>query len=145
MTIEMNLYDTLKEIYFSLDDGDRNLLSKFNLTVPRFYIIKHIAENPGVSFTELSVMMLSDKSNITRLIKAIESDGLVVRERHETDGRTWNLYLSNQGKELLKKTLMAHDEFTQARFERVNGDLTELIEKLQNLKHSLEHQIAPHN
>ena len=40
MDIEMNIYTTLKEIYFSLDNGDRRLLEGYNLSVPRFYLLK---------------------------------------------------------------------------------------------------------
>ncbi|NUM47338.1 MAG: MarR family transcriptional regulator [Anaerolineales bacterium] len=138
----MNLYTTLKEIYFSLDNGDRRLLEGYNLSVPRFYLLKHIAENPGITLTQLSTRMLTDKSNITRLIKGIEAEGLVEKQQHETDGRALSLYITPVGQRILSEALVAHSNFTHERFapvrEQVNGLLANLIQVKQILDAQLE-------
>ena len=138
----MSLYTTLKEIYFSLDNGDRRLLEAYNLSVPRFYLLKHIAENPGISLTQLSTKMLTDKSNITRLIKSVEAKDLVWKERNEVDGRALSLFLTPEGQRLLGEASAAHREFTEERFssveEHVNGLLHELVEVKQILESQLE-------
>lgn len=138
----MNLYTTLKEIYFSLDNGDRRLLEGYNLSVPRFYLLKHIAENPGITLTQLSTLMLTDKSNITRLIKGIEAEGLVTKLQHETDGRALSLYITETGQRILSSALAAHSNFTQERFapirEQVNGLLADLIQVKQILDAQLD-------
>lgn len=139
---EMSLYTTLKEIYFSLDNGDRRLLDSFNLSVPRFYLLKHIAENPGISLTQLSALMLTDKSNITRLIKSVEAKELVWKEKNETDGRALSLYLTPAGQNLLDEASAAHRAYTNERFspvhDQVNGLLHELVEVKQILESQLE-------
>ncbi len=139
---EMSLYTTLKEIYLSLDNGDRRLLEAFNLSVPRFYLLKHIAENPGISLTQLSTLMLTDKSNITRLIKSVEAKDLVFKVRNETDGRALSLYLTSTGQKLLDEASLAHQEFTEERFspvyEQVNGLLTRLVAVKEILEDQLE-------
>lgn len=138
----MNIYTTLKEIYFSLDNGDRRLLEGYNLSVPRFYLLKHIAENPGITLTQLSTRMLTDKSNITRLIKGIEAEGLVTKQQHETDGRALSLYITETGQRILSSALVAHSNFTQERFapirEQVNGLLADLIQVKQILDAQLD-------
>ncbi|HNB53584.1 MAG TPA: MarR family transcriptional regulator [Anaerolineales bacterium] len=138
----MNLYTTLKEIYFSLDNGDRRLLEGYKLSVPRFYLLKHIAENPGITLTQLSTRMLTDKSNITRLIKGIEAEGLVTKQQHETDGRALSLYITETGQRILSSAQVAHSNFNQERFapirEQVNGLLADLIQVKQILDAQLD-------
>jgi len=137
----MSLYTTLKEIYFSLDNGDRRLLEGYNLTVPRFYLLKHIAENPGINLTQLSTRMLTDKSNITRLIKGIEAEGLVTRQQHATDGRALSLYLTETGHQLLSDALAAHNHFTEERFAPINEKVNGLLANLTEIKQILDEQL----
>jgi len=137
----MNLYNTLKEIYFSLDNGDRRLLEGYNLSVPRFYLLKHIADNPGITLTQLSTLMLTDKSNITRLIQSIEAEGLVSRQQHETDGRAISLHLTEPGHRLLSDAMRAHAIFTQERFAPLQENAKSLLADLQTVKQVLESQL----
>lgn len=134
----MAIYDTIKEIYFCLDYGDRQLLDRFNLTVPRYYLMKHIGENPGLTLTQLSLRMISDKSNITRLFQALESEGLVARRRHETDRRAWSLFLTREGERLLDRARKAHITFTRERLESVASNSEDLLRELVEMKLLLE-------
>jgi DNA-binding MarR family transcriptional regulator len=138
-------YNLLKELFFILDDGDRSLFSRFNLSVPRFYALVHLDEEPGVSSSRLSDLMLCDKSNITRLIKGMESEGLVVRQPHETDGRASRLYLTEFGQTVCRQVRQAHLLYNQLRFNGL-GDLEQdnLLEGLEKLKAGLQHELADH-
>lgn len=111
------LYNVLKEIFLLLDDGDRRLLAGFGLTVPRFYALVHLGDNPGLSVSELSDLMLCDKSNITRLVQGMEADDLVQRRRHETDGRVTCLHLTAGGRELRRRALRDHNAHNDRRFD----------------------------
>jgi len=137
MSAEIDLYNTLKEIYFCLDNGDRLLLDDFNLSVPRYYLLKHLEETPGISFTQLSQLMLSDKSNISRLIKNMEAEGLVRRKRHSSDGRTRSLYLTPAGKKVLEAARRAHRRYIETRFAWLDGGRDQLLSSLREIKKSL--------
>lgn len=141
MDTEMNLYTTFKEIYFTLDNGDRRLLEGYNLSVPRFYLLKHIAENPGITLTQLSIRMLTDKSNITRLIKGVEAEGLVTKVQHETDGRALSLYITESGQRILSSALAAHSNFTQERFAPIRENIDGLLTNLLQIKQILDTQL----
>ena len=137
------IYSLLNDIFLILDDGDRQLFSCFNLTSSRFYTLVHLGERPGISLSELSNLMLCDKSNATRIIKGLESEGLVYRRPHETDGRTLRLYLSEKGMALRRKAIVAHRQFNQMRFE--NLELNEkdvLLHELLVLKHNLRDRLG---
>lgn len=138
-----DIYSLLKEIFLLLDDGDRRLFDRFSLTVPRFYVLFHLGEEPGISVSQLSRLMFCDKSNITRLIHGLQSEGLVTRRAHESDGRVLRLFLTQQGEELRSEVVAAHKAANQRRIgqnltEREQGELLQFLDKLRaNLQSDL--------
>ena len=130
------IYDLLKEIFFLIDDGDRQLFGQYNLSVPRFYILWHLGNEPGISSRRLSELMICDKSNITRLSKGLEADELLVRQPHETDGRALRLYLTEKGEQIRKEALEAHQAYNEQRLTccagEEQGDLQRYLEKLKD-------------
>ena len=143
MEKSLAVYQLLKEIFFILEDGERSLFNHYDLTVPRFYTLKHIAENPGISLSNLSTKMLSDKGNISRIVKGMESDGLIVREQHESDGRTLCLFLSEDGSSLCEEVVSAHDRFNMERLSILDGDRELLFEKLATIREYLAENLEP--
>lgn len=135
-------YNLLKDIFFLLDDGDRHLFGEFNLSVPRFYILWHLGNEPGISSSQLSDRMICDKSNITRLSKGLEADGLVIRQPHESDGRALRLYLTEAGEMVRQQALDAHRRYNNDRFSCCSDDEQTTLEQLLiGLKNSLSSQL----
>lgn len=142
MSDRQDIYTLLNEIYLILDDGDRRLLSQFKLTPPRYYVLVHLGDRPGLSLSELSNLLLCDKSNATRIIKGLEAEGLVYRLPHETDGRSIRLFLSQAGQEVRQKALKAHDNYNRQRFkEAVPVKEDELLWELVQLKKRLRERL----
>lgn len=136
-------YELIKEIFLLLDDGDRQLLERYGLTVPRFYALIHLGNEAGMSPNRLSELMFCDKSNITRLIKSMETEGLVMRRRHESDGRSVRLYLTNFGEETRQKAIESHAFYNDQRFghgilREVNGLKDALVKLKTNLQLELQ-------
>ena len=115
MTGRGHLYDLIKESFLLLDFGDRGLFDQFGLSISRYYALHHIAANPGLSPSRLSQLMFCDKSNITRLLQALESDGYVERRQHEQDGRIQRLYLTERGARLHSEACAAHMDTIEQR------------------------------
>jgi DNA-binding MarR family transcriptional regulator len=111
----VRLYDLIKESFLLLDFADRQFLEQFDLTVSRYYALAHIAAVPGLSPSLLSRYMFCDKSNVTRLIHGLESDGLVERRPHERDGRAQRLFMTAAGEALYHRASEAHREFVHER------------------------------
>ena len=138
MSDAQSLYALLKEIFLILDDGDRQLLGHYDLTPSRYYALVHLGENPGLSLSELSGLMLCDKSNATRVVRGLELDGLAIRRPHETDRRVIRLYLSEAGEQLRQQAVDAHDRYNRGRLQAVtNGEGQALLGDLAQLKRSL--------
>ena len=138
------LYTLIKDIFFLLDDGDQQLFSEFSLTGSRYYILYHLGEQPGLSVSQLSSAMFCDKSNITRLVRAMEEEGLVSRQPHESDGRSLRLFLTDDGATLREGVLKAHVHLNQERFGRGLEELEQgdLLSCLLKLKASLERDLG---
>jgi DNA-binding MarR family transcriptional regulator len=131
-------YDLIKELFLILDDGDRQLFSQFDLTATRYYALIHINEEPGISLSQLSDRLLCDKSNITRIIKSMESEGLVCRRPHERDGRALRLYLTERGRELRARAANAHLQYNRFRFtDTAVGGQTAVVNALNALRSQL--------
>jgi DNA-binding MarR family transcriptional regulator len=137
------IYNLLKEVFFLIDDGDRHLFGQFNLSVPRFYILWHLGNEPGISSRRLSELMICDKSNITRLSKGLEADGLLVRQPHESDGRALRLFLTETGETVREQALAAHFDYNAQRLQDCSiKDQDSLQQQLLCLKESLMTQLT---
>ena len=143
MNTSAQLYDLLKETFLLLDNGDQQVVEYFNLSIRRYYTLYWINEEPGISFRDLSLRMLVDKSNVTRIIKALEKEGLVYREAHETDGRSARLYLTETGQTLCQQVVTAHKASIPARISQINlSEQDNLISQLSKLNNSLRQSLA---
>jgi DNA-binding MarR family transcriptional regulator len=116
MTGRGHLYDLIKESFLLLDFGDRGLFDQFGLSISRYYALHHIAADPGLSPSRLSQLMFCDKSNITRLLQGLASDGYVERRPHDRDGRVQRLYLTERGCRLHNEACAAHLYLIERRF-----------------------------
>ena len=137
------LYSLIKDIFFLLDDGDRRLLSQYDLTTSRFYILHHLGEQPGLSIRQLSDEMFCDKSNATRLVQSMEEEGLVSRRPHPTDGRALSLHLTQAGEAKRAEVWGAHARHNRRRFDSClqDAEQQDLFDCLQQLKSSLQREL----
>lgn len=139
MADPITVYDLLKEVFLIIEDGDRAFFQQYELTVTRFYSMWHLKDEPGLTLRDLSIRMLCDKSNVTRVVKGLERDGMIYREDHESDGRAYRLYLTEKGRQRLELVDSRHGSFNRGRFENgiTEGEFEVLEETLLKLKNSL--------
>ncbi|MCP4423336.1 MAG: MarR family transcriptional regulator [Chloroflexi bacterium] len=137
------LYNLLKEAFLLLDFGDRQLFTRYNLTAPRFYALYHINNEPGLSSTQLSDRMFCDKSNATRIIKGLLAEGYVIRQPHETDGRSLRLYLTEEGTAVYQQINAAHQAYNQARLDCISEiEKGNLLQGLTTLNQRLQETLT---
>ena len=137
------LYNLIKETFFLLDDGDRHLFNEYNLSPSRFYAMVHINDEPGISSSGLSDRLLCDKSNVTRIVRGLEKQGFIERRRHETDGRTLRLYLTDQGQETCNQIQIALKTYNENRLNGIEEIAQDkLLENLGMLNSALQADLA---
>ncbi len=117
-----NLYYSLKSIFLHIDCQEKGLLAQFDLTVPRFYILMHVNNQPGLNGIELSELMLCTRGNISRVVRAMQRENLLTRRQNTTDHRSFNLYLTEKGSALFKEVNTAYTNHIDQLLEKLPED-----------------------
>lgn len=78
-------------------------LSEFGVTSSQHTVLSTLAEDDGLSLSEIGKRIYLDKPAITGLADRLEKDGLVERRRTSEDRRVIRLYLTEKGQNLLQR------------------------------------------
>lgn len=105
-----DLYYSLKSIFLHIDNREKMLLAQFHLSIPRYYILMHIHDHSGINYNELSDLLLCTKSNTSRVVSAMQRDGLVKRNVNPDDRRSFHLHLTERGNNLFKEVYSIYQE-----------------------------------
>ena len=135
-----NLYFSLKSIFLHIDCQEKGLLAEFDLTVPRFYILMHLNDHPGLNSIELSDLMLCSKGNISRVVRAMQDENLLTRQINATDHRSYHLYLTQKGLELFKEVNAAYQKHIDELLAKLPEDQLSTYSAVSN---HLEKAFAP--
>jgi DNA-binding MarR family transcriptional regulator len=72
----------------------------FNLTIPEWRVVAHIAEQSGITQQEIGLRTRMDKVTVSRATIALAVRGFVSRDRNPADGRSRRLSLTPAGRRL---------------------------------------------
>lgn len=91
----------------------RNRLRQdFGTTLPRFDLLAQLERNPdGLTMRELSQRLMVTGGNVTGITDQLEAEGLVVREAHPTDRRSFTVKLTTTGRRQFKKMAGTHEQW----------------------------------
>jgi len=88
------------------------LRQEFDTTLPRFDLLAQLERHPdGLTMRELSLRLMVTGGNITGITDQLESEGLVVREAHPSDRRSFTVKLTAAGKRQFKKMAITHEQW----------------------------------
>ncbi len=76
------------------------LLDKLGITYPQYLVLLVLWENDGVPVNMITEKLLLDTSTVTPLLKRMEEQGLLTRERSREDERRVIVSLTHQGQAL---------------------------------------------
>ncbi|WHU49212.1 MarR family transcriptional regulator [Gordonia sp. L191] len=79
-------------------------LKDFNITSEQWAILNRLIRKDGYNQKELSVDSFKEPAAITRTLDLLERKGLVERRRSATDGREYLVFITEDGKQLLRET-----------------------------------------
>lgn len=99
--------------------GER--LRQYGFSGAMYMMLLHVDRHPGATQDSIATHMYIDKSNVARRIKQLEELGYIRRETDRSDRRQNNLYLTEQGKELIPLIRTYLSQWGQS----VASDLTE--------------------
>jgi len=88
------------------------LRQDFDTTLPRFDLLAQLERHPdGLTMRELSLRLMVTGGNITGITDQLEAEGLVVREAHPSDRRSFTVKLTATGKRQFKKMAVTHEQW----------------------------------
>lgn len=81
----------------------RPVLAQFNLTYPQYLVMLVLWEQSPVSVGDLGEKLFLDSGTLTPLLKRLEVNGMVNRQRDPADERRVLIYLTEQGQQLKQR------------------------------------------
>ena len=74
--------------------------AKFDSTMATAFVLLNIDVEKGIPSTALGPSMGMEPTSLSRILKAIEAKGVIVREKNPDDGRSVIIKLTEYGKEM---------------------------------------------
>ncbi len=134
------LFDSLKAIFLHIDNHEKAFLASFGLNIPRYFVLTHLNNKPGITNMDLCERLLCTKSNTSRIVQDMVKDGLIKRVGHPEDRRSFQLYLSGKGKSLYDQVQPAYDAQINTLMSLIDSDQLDLYLQVSQ---SIETILAP--
>jgi len=115
------LHSIINDILVHHIELDKVALSKHGLRRIRFYVMRHIYNQPNISISHLSALSLADMASVSRMLRSLERDGLVTRKADELDRRSYYISLTEKGEKIVEEANATLQVDIISRF----GDVTE--------------------
>ena len=103
-----------------------------DVTGDQWVIIKRISEQEGISQKEVANLTYKDPASVTRTLDLLEKKELVVRQTILSNRRTYALFLTKKGKELVNKVLPLAVNMRAKGLEGINTNDVEIFQKVLN-------------
>jgi DNA-binding MarR family transcriptional regulator len=128
------IYSALVRSQMLLSESEDRFFEQYRLGKTRYYALLHIEQNPGISLSKLSKLLLCTKGNTTRIVKGLEQEGYIARRADPKDNRAQCLLLNEAGEKLLKDATHAYQAHKQSHFICLDEEQADfLIETLEML------------
>ena len=144
LELEKEVSRFLSQAFLELDEGERQLIKRFGLSLTQYWALFHLEHEEGRSFTELADLLICDKSNVTNIVDQFEKKGLAERKSGKAgDRRYTRVVLTPQGQQLRTTLIAAQEHLLRQRFQTLNETLLQhLHEPLQHLASTLQAQFS---
>jgi DNA-binding MarR family transcriptional regulator len=113
--------------------------SKYDLTMSMGFVLLNIDAKEGTSATKIAPLMGLEARSLTRLLKTMEENGLILRKSVATDRRLVKIFLTKEGKQKKEKSREVVLKFNNTVKQHVtNEKLAVFFEVLQNVNQLID-------
>ena len=114
-------------------------LASHGMTEQQWRVIRVVQQRPGIDATALSEACCILMPSLSRMLKALESDNLLIRQKVEGDMRRQLITLTREGEAKFAEMVpQAEAIYAQIEAEFGKSEMDGLIEKLQVLRRNLK-------
>jgi DNA-binding MarR family transcriptional regulator len=141
LAIGIQLFKGMRILAQRLNDASTARLLQHGLSSTQFsYLaVLYARRHGGISAGELATAVGTTTGAVTTMIGALESEGLVLRRQHPTDGRSVVLSLSPRGKKIYIQAAKTHYSYVGALVSHIgDNEAQKLLDLLIELESALE-------
>ncbi|MBX3442578.1 MAG: MarR family transcriptional regulator [Planctomyces sp.] len=120
----------LRSAYWTLHRQTDASLQAHGVTASQFVLLTLLSDQPAVTQRELVDLASSDPNTVRAMLVALQGKGLVSRQRHPTDGRAWQVSLTEQGRNLLPSLWRLTDPVRDRLLTEFDDDERRTLERL---------------
>ena len=102
------------------------LLTKLNVTYPQYLVLLLLWEQDALTVKKLGELLVLDSGTLTPMLKRMEQNGLIIRERSTKDERSVMIQLTEKGRDLKEEAC-----FIPERISDMSGDDKKVVEDLK--------------
>lgn len=99
----MNDFNVLHQLIHLFKRKEDQQLERTGLSAKELYVLEHIREDKPWRFNDFAENYRIKPSTLTGIIERLEKKGLVSRQRDQADRKAVYLFITLQGKEIVKK------------------------------------------
>ncbi len=103
MTSGREVARALRAAYLALHRQTNDCFAKDGVTADQFALLSALADGDAITQQELVRRIGSDPNTVRAMLLLLEGRGLVIRERHPSDGRARCVTLTTEGRRVFKK------------------------------------------
>ena len=115
----------------------REFLEPLGITYPQYLVFMVLWEKDGISLKRLGERLRLDSGTLKPLVKRLEKEGYLTRERAKQDEREIRVCLTTRGRKLQQKAshvpsgMLCQAQLKLDELVKLTGDLKNLLQKLQ--------------
>ena len=113
-TLDQHLCFKLYSTSLKMTQLYKPMLSALNLTYPQYLVMVVLWEQEGLGIKDIAARLRQDSGSITPLVKRLEAEGYLVRDRDPADERNRVLTLTEKGRRLRTEGLKVSEQIAQA-------------------------------
>jgi DNA-binding MarR family transcriptional regulator len=112
------------------------LLSALNLTYPQYLVMVVLWEEEGLGIKDVAQRLRQDSGSVTPVVKRLEAEGYLIRDRDPRDERNRVLTLTPAGQALRAAAIQVSQDFA-AQCSVTHEEVDSLMSKLHKLNRNL--------
>jgi DNA-binding MarR family transcriptional regulator len=126
---ELRLWLRLLTCTTLIESGVRKRLREtFDVTLPRFDLMAQLDKTPtGLTLGELSQRMMVSNGNVTSIVEALVTQGLLDRKAAAHDRRAQMVSLTAEGRKAFRQMAAAHEDWIAETFSGLSDAETEQL------------------
>lgn len=124
------LTEYIIEFYDKLSSWEHSVVKESSLSPAQAHTIEVIGHNKDLNMKELASRLGVTTGTLTVGVDRLQKLGLVTREPHKNDRRSYLVVLTEQGKEVYEQHHQYHCEYTRQILEDLEPQEMEILENL---------------